>query len=113
MGYRLRKGDLVKEVANNTAPLSTPEAASVSDTLGVAASLRLALARVPDGSRRVRFLPILCVRGCNLIVAPRFASPAIPPKRRCRRMLMGSAMGAEFSGYAVTNVASDLYSRSA
>jgi aquaporin Z len=31
----------VKEAANNTGPPSTPEAASVSDTLGVAASLRL------------------------------------------------------------------------
>jgi aquaporin Z len=31
----------VKEAANKTGPLSTPEAASVRDTLGVAASLRL------------------------------------------------------------------------
>jgi len=31
----------VKEVANNTGPLSTPRAVSVRETLGVAASLRL------------------------------------------------------------------------
>ncbi len=31
----------MKEAANNTGPLSTPEAASVSDTLGVAVGLRL------------------------------------------------------------------------
>ena len=37
----ITEGDLVKEAANNTGLLSAPEAASVSDSLGVAASLRL------------------------------------------------------------------------
>src|SRR5207302_11200372 len=41
VGYPITEGDLVKEAANNTGLLSAPEAASVSDSLGVAASLRL------------------------------------------------------------------------
>jgi aquaporin Z len=85
---------LVKEAANNTGPLSTPEAASVSDTLGVAASLRL---HWPEYLMEAGEMSLYMFCTCSF--ATLLQHPASPVRHFLviglrRRALMGLAIGA-------------------
>jgi aquaporin Z len=86
--------NLVKEAANNTGPLSTPEAASVSDTLGVAASLRL---HWPEYLMEAGEMSLYMFCTCSF--ATLLQHPASPVRHFLvsglrRRALMGLAIGA-------------------
>jgi aquaporin Z len=85
---------LVKEAANDTGPLSTPEAASVSDTLGVAASLRL---HWPEYLMEAGEMSLYMFCTCSF--ATLLQHPASPVRHFfisgiVRRALMGLAIGA-------------------
>src|SRR4029077_5399032 len=82
------------EAANNTDPLSTPEAASVSDTLGVAASLRL---HWPEYLMEAGEMSLYMFCICSFAIL--LQHPASPVRPFCvsgisRRALMGLAIGA-------------------
>jgi len=84
----------VKEAANNTGPLSTPEVASVSDTLGVAASLRL---HWPEYLMEAGEMSLFMFCTCSF--ATLLQHPASPVRHFfvssiVRRALMGLAIGA-------------------
>jgi aquaporin Z len=85
---------LVKEAANNTGPLSTTEAASVSDTLGVAASLRL---HWPEYLMEAGEMSLYMFCTCSF--ATLLQHPGSPVRHFfvsgiVRRALMGLAIGA-------------------
>jgi aquaporin Z len=85
---------LVKEAANNTGPLSTPESASVSDTLGVAASLRL---HWPEYLMEAGEMTLFMFCTCSF--ATLLQHPASPVRHffvsgTVRRALMGLGVGA-------------------
>jgi aquaporin Z len=84
----------VKEKVNNTGPLSTPEAAGVSDTLGVAASLRL---HWPEYLMEAGEMSLYMFCTCSF--ATLLQHPASPVRHFfvsgiVRRALMGLAIGA-------------------
>ena len=84
----------MKEAANNTGPLSTPEAASVSDTLGIAASLRL---HWPEYLMEAGEMSLYMFCTCSF--ATLLQHPASPVRHFLvsglrRRALMGLAIGA-------------------
>ena len=84
----------MKEAANNTGPLSTTEAASVSDTLGVAASLRL---HWPEYLMEAGEMSLYMFCTCSF--ATLLQHPASPVRHFfvsgiVRRALMGLAIGA-------------------
>jgi aquaporin Z len=84
----------VKEVVNNTGLLSTPHAASVSDTLGVAASLRL---HWPEYLMEAGEMSLFMFCTCSF--ATLLQHPASPVRHFfisdiVRRALMGLAIGA-------------------
>ena len=84
----------MKEAANNTGPLSTTEAASVSDTLGVAASLRL---HWPEYLMEAGEMSLFVFCICSF--ATLLQHPASPVRHFfisviVRRALMGLAIGA-------------------
>jgi aquaporin Z len=83
----------VKEAANNTGPLSTPDAASVSDTLGGAGSLRL---HWPEYLMEAGEMSLYMFCTCSF--ATLLQHPASPVKHFfvsgiVRRALMGLAIG--------------------
>ncbi len=84
----------MQESANNTGPLSTPGAASVSDTLGVAASLRL---HWPEYLMEAGEMSLYMFFTCSFVTL--LQHPASPVRHfhdnglRCRA-LMGLAIGA-------------------
>jgi aquaporin Z len=84
----------VKEAANNSGPLRTPEAASVSETLGVAASLRL---HWPEYLMEASEMSLYMFCICSF--ATLLQHPASPVRHFfvssiVRRALMGLAVGA-------------------
>jgi aquaporin Z len=84
----------VKEAVNNTGPLSTPEAASVRDTLGVAASLLL---HWPEYLMEAGEMSLYMFSICSF--ATLLQHPASPVRHFfisgiVRRALMGLAIGA-------------------
>jgi aquaporin Z len=84
----------VKEKVNNTGPLSTPEPAGVSDTLGVAASLRL---HWPEYLMEAGEMSLYMFCTCSF--ATLLQHPASPVRHFfvsgiVRRALMGLAIGA-------------------
>ena len=84
----------MKEAANNTGPLSTTEAASVSDTLGVAASLRL---HWPEYLMEAGEMSLYMFCTCSF--ATLLQHPGSPVRHFfvsgiVRRALMGLAIGA-------------------
>jgi major intrinsic protein len=84
----------VKQAVNNTGPLSTPKAASVSDTLGVAASLRL---HWPEYLMEAGEMSLFMFCTCSF--ATLLQHPASPVRHFfisgiVRRALMGLAIGA-------------------
>jgi Major intrinsic protein len=84
----------VKEAANNTGPLSTPEAVSVRDTLGVAASLHL---HWPEYLMEAGEMSLYLFCTCSF--ATLLQHPASPVRHFVisgivRRALMGLAIGA-------------------
>ena len=84
----------MKEATNNTGPLSTPETASVRDTLGVAASLRL---HWPEYLMEAGQMSLFMFCTCSF--ATLLQHPASPVRHFfvsgiVRRALMGLAIGA-------------------
>ena len=84
----------MKEATNNTGPLSTPETASVRDTLGVAASLRL---HWPEYLMEAGQMSLFMFCTCSF--ATLLQHPASPVRHffvsgTARRALMGLAIGA-------------------
>ena len=84
----------MKEAVNNTGPLSTPEAASVSDTLGVAASLHL---HWPEYLMEAGEMSLFMFCTCSF--ATLLQHPSSPARHLfvsgiVRRALMGLAIGA-------------------
>ena len=94
VGYRLGRGDCVTKAANNTGLLSAPEAVSVSDTLGVVASLRL---HWPEYLMEAWEMSLFMFCTCSF--ATLLQHPASPVRHFfisgiVRRALMGLAIGA-------------------
>ena len=90
----LQRGNSVKEEVNNIGLLSTPEATSVSDTLGVAASLRL---HWPEYLMEAGEMSLYMFCTCSF--ATLLQHPASPVRHFfisgiVRRALMGLAIGA-------------------
>ena len=90
----ITEGDLVKEAANNTGLLSAPEAASVSDSLGVAASLRL---HWPEYLMEAGEMSVFMFCTCSFATLLQHAASPVRHffvSSIVRRALMGLAIGA-------------------